>query len=190
MRAVKSVINKLKSKKGLTLIELVVGLIIFGIITLTISMILTPTLFAYMRANDFAEYNALLDNIANQMINDLSQATAELDNPPTGPWVDDVTIRTFARNVRYWVTENDPDFNDGVLMIEGVNAAGVKTSFPVFAEDFFKRKAVNFEISVDATSTFTSYILELTITGTDGQGQGNDGFSISRSYAVRPLMLS
>ena len=68
----KALVKAVKNKKGLTLMELIVGILMFSIISVAISMLLAPILSSYARANDFAEYNALLDNIANQIIDDIS----------------------------------------------------------------------------------------------------------------------
>lgn len=174
------ILRRLKNKKGFTLVELIVGIIIFAIISLAVSMLLTPTLFAYMRANDFAEYNSLLDNIANQIISDLSQSTAP---PNPVPATDAVTIITRTRNFNYIVNA------DGVLQLEGVNVAGNPEFFDVFTADFYKRKRVSFTITADPAVPFV-YLLTVTLTGDDGQGQGNQGFEISRDYAVRPIMLN
>jgi len=71
------------------------------------------------------------------------------------------------------------------------SASWVTVPYPVFAEDFYKRKAVSFTIR-DETGIAPSpvYRLTITITGTDIDWQANRGFEISRSYDVRPLMLN
>ena len=109
----------LKNKKGLTLIELIVGIVMFTIIALTVATSLTPTLFAFMSANDFAEYNALLDNIANQIVGDMMQATEPSpgsDNPvfPDNVWIvddsEELIIRIPGRVVRYSIGKADNSF--------------------------------------------------------------------------------
>jgi type II secretory pathway component PulJ len=186
-----------KNKKGMTLMELVVGMVMFTIISITISMLLAPILSAYTRANDFAEYNALLDNIANEIINDISQSTA----PPvfTAGSGDDgfaqdndgifLRITTPSGIIRYAVI-------GGVLQREGLWQARDEYGLPVgapiprfddvFAEDFYKRKTVSFNWEADTDPN----VYTLTVRLTENRGWGAASFEIQRDYAVRPLMLN
>ena len=180
----------LKSKKGMTLMELIVGLVIFSVISVSLSILLAPMLFSYMRANDFAEYNALLDNIANQLISDLSNSIEEPDFVPNA-WVVDhsggLTITMLTRTVKYTVRNTVPG-TGGVLQREGVNAAGAVVRVDVFSEDFYKRKIVSFRLRQDtAIDPLTGYIL--TVRLRENSNLGNL-FEIEREYAVRPLMLN
>jgi len=166
----------LKSKKGLTLIELVVGLVIFSIISVAVSASLAPTLFAFMRANDFAEYNILLDNIANQIISDLSQSTVEPDFPEAGEWPEgwnELTITQLAAIVNYAIDRPE----SGLLTKE---MSGI--TWEVFPDDFYNRKTVAFKIANVEDSS--SYILTIRLQNTNGD------FVIEREYAVRPLILN
>ena len=174
----------LKSKKGFTLMELVVGLVIFGIISVSVAAALAPTLFAFMRANDFAEYNILLDNIANQIISDLSQATEEPEfdegsERPGASW-NSVTITKLAAIVRYTISDGSGDEPPGILMRE----IGSSDPQPVFSEDFYKRKMVSFKLNThNAVDEPPSYTLTIRLVNTAGD------FEIEREYAVRPLIL-
>ena len=166
----------LKSKKGFTLVELIVGLVIFGIISVAVSALLAPTLFAYMRANDFAEYNILLDNLANQIISDLSQSTeppefTEGSERPGVTW-NDVTITKQAVRVRYTVSDR------GILQRE-INGE----TYDVYTADFYRRKQVSFKLNTLVDST-ASYTLTVRLEHT------NRNFEIERDYAVRPLILN
>ena len=67
-------IKILKNKKGLTLVELIIGMVVLSIILIMASAVLLPTLQFQRRANELAEQNALLDNLANQIVYDLSRA--------------------------------------------------------------------------------------------------------------------
>jgi len=176
-------LKKLKNKKGLTLLELIVGLLIFSIIAVAVSTTLAPTLFAYMRANHFAEYNTLLDNLANQIISDISQAnslidTNELDVLITGTG-DQITISTPTRVIRYTV-------NAGILQ----KATGNGDYFDVFSRDFYNRKDLSIRLNqVDNSggSIGTAYILTVRLRENSTPGST---FEIEREYAVRPLILN
>jgi len=176
----------LKNKKGLTLIELVVGLIIFGIISVAISMVLAPTLFAYMRASDFAEYNALLDNVANHIISDISQITEQINEDEMGVWIDNrdnngtMTLQQSTQIVRYSVD------NAGVLV--KLNSLG--DPHPVFSEDFYKNKNISIKVDpsdTNATTGDTAYILTIRLTENNAM---SNLFQIEREYAVRPLIIN
>ena len=166
----------LKSKKGFTLVELLVGLVIFGIISVAVAASLAPTLFAFMRANDFAEYNILLDNIANQIINDLSQSTEEPEFAEAGDWGsagwNDLSITKHAVRVRYTVG------GAGILLRD---LGG--DPFPVFSEEFYKRKTVAFKLNTFSTDPL-AYTLTVRLENI------NRDFDIEREYAVRPLILN
>ena len=65
---------KIQRKKGFTLVELIVAMMLFGILTASATAILVPTLHTFERANDMDELNVLLDDIANTLTNDLRRA--------------------------------------------------------------------------------------------------------------------
>jgi prepilin-type N-terminal cleavage/methylation domain-containing protein len=71
------VLNKLlKSRKGVTLVELMVALLVFAILVMAVSAVFTPMLRTYYHAVDFAETNPLLDEIANALLADINQANS------------------------------------------------------------------------------------------------------------------
>ena len=185
----------LKNKKGLTLIELIVGILMFIIIAIVVSTSLAPILFSYVRANDFAEYNTLLDNIANQIIGDMAQSTEEPKF--TSGWVVDntgrLTITTKSRIVTYTVENTLADVG-GVLQVGGVTAGVDEDDDPiilddfrdVFSADFYKNKVISFRVDKD-TGPLIAYIL--TVRLRENSTLGNI-FEIEREYAVRPIMLN
>jgi len=176
------ILSKLNNKKGLTLMELIVGMLMFSIIAVAVSMTLAPTLFAYMRANDFAEYNSLIDNIANQIISDMSQSTVAPPAAELDLWVENeargITITMNTRIVRYTI-------DNGALMKESSG-----TVSPVFSDDFYKRKNVSFMLTIpDSINTdeMTAYILTVRLREDSDPASA---FELSREYAIRPLMLN
>jgi len=147
--------------------ELLVGLMLLAIIATAAGSSLSPMLKIYARANDMAEWNTLLDNIANRMISDLSQATVPLDftvNPVTN---DDITIVIDGIDVDYSISA------DGILLINGN---------PFLEKNYYKQKSVNFSCRPEGPDV--AYILTITISHDRG------GEAISRDYAVRPLVLN
>jgi len=196
-------VNVLKNKKGLTLIELIVGIIMFAVISLAISTLLSPMLMAFMGANDFAEYNSLLDNIANQIISDLSQSTTDPDFVASGGdnWLTDangsLTITTSARIITYTVRNTAPG-TGGVLQREGArevlnadNELVFETFFfDVFSEDFYKHKAVSIMLKPEGGTGTTAFVLTVRLTSTANLASAGGNFELQRDYAVRPLMLN
>jgi prepilin-type N-terminal cleavage/methylation domain-containing protein len=180
-----SMIKKLlKNKKGFTLMELVVGMVIFAIISVAVSASLAPTLFAFMRANDFAEYNILMDSIANQIINDLAQSTEPPDfDDEAGDWPEgwnNVLITKSASRVRYTIEATAA--NRGMLVIETGGNASL-----VFPEEFYKRKTVAFKLEAldtDPDDPIVAYNLTVRMESLNGD------FLVERVYAVRPLILN
>jgi len=184
-------IKAFKNKKGMTLMELIVGMIMFSIIAVSVSMALAPTLFAYMRANDFAEYNALLDNIANQIVGDLTLATK---TPIFDEDTQTLTISTRGRMVTYQV-------NDGVLQRlrevrgdrEDDDGEPLDDEFiydDVFSRDFYKRKELEIELTLPNDPDANTFILTIRLTSTATMASTGQGFTIDREYLVRPLMLN
>jgi len=172
--------NKLmKTKKGFTLIEVVIGLVIFGIISVAAAAVLAPSLFAFMRANDFAEYNNLLDNLANQIISDLSQST-ETPVFIEDDWDSDVSITQNTRVINYTVADAGDLRNTMILFRQVGNAE----PSPVFSEDFYKRKNVSFKIETNETEAAVVYLLTVRLQSQSGN------LDIEREYAVRPLVLN
>ncbi len=161
------IIKILSEKKGFTLIELAVSTIILVILVMAASMILAPTLNAYRKANETAETNILLDNIANDLVSDLSRATAVN--------IDDIThtleITTSDNLLKYSV-----DVTDGILM-KGNN---IINPAPVLAKDFYKGRTVSFTVTEPQPKAF---VVSLAITDKSGN-------KIGRDYAVRPVALN
>lgn len=132
----------LKSKKGMTLVELLAGMLIFTIIAAASSVILSSMLKASIKANDLAEYSVLLDNAANQMISDMSEA-ASLDIGSST-----ITINN-PNNIEYTIGEG------GDLQRNGS---------PVFSEEYYKNKKIGFTCK-DLDNG--AYVLTVVLIGSD-----------------------
>ena len=68
-------IRRVLNKKGVTLMELIVALLVFSLILTAVTSIFGPFLRAHIRANDFAEANTLLDNLATIIMNEVNNST-------------------------------------------------------------------------------------------------------------------
>jgi len=160
----------LKNKKGMTLMELIVGLLLLSIVVTAAGASLAPMLKVYAKANDIAEWNTLLDTIANHMISDMAEMTV----PPATMRDDEIAFTAGLNDISYSV-----DANSGVLL-KSVNDSVPKA---VLTEGYYKRKSVSFSCA-SAGGTSTAYILTITIASESSTE------TISRDYAVRPLALN
>ena len=163
-------IKALKNKKGMTLTEILVGSIMFALFSIAISTILSPMVLAFMRANDFAEYNALLDAVGNQIASDMVRAS----EAPVLPAQDDITIQIPGEGaVRYTI-----DAAEGTLLRNGI---------PVFPEGFQRGKRVNFIVTLPAAGSYNIFV---EITPRDGANRvGLSNAEQFRNYLVRPLSM-
>jgi len=148
------------SKRGLTLVEVIVGCVLFALIAVTAASVLSPMLKAYTRANEIAEFNLLLDSVGNRIISDMKQASEVQDYDE-----DTVTMMINSSTVVYEVVDGVLQRNDNI----------------VFPMDYYKGKNVSFTIA--PTSSDTGFLINVTVSS------NNTGVEISRSYAVRPLLM-
>ena len=63
-----------QDKRGISLVEIMVGILIFSIISMTIIVIMFPTLNSINKTKDLSEMGIFADNISAQIINDTKMA--------------------------------------------------------------------------------------------------------------------
>jgi len=159
------------NKKGMTLMEILLGSLLFGMVVMTVSAVLAPMMMTARRANDLAEYNQVLDTIGNKITSEMSQG--EVSNPNIINTVTNtVTITTDAGVVVYSIAGGPP----GTLR-RTLNGTETFT----FHDDFYRGKTVNFEVALIAGST-TDFNVSITVQSTGSAAV------ITRTYAVRPMM--
>ena len=159
-------LKHLKNKKGVSLMEIIVASLIFAMITAAVAALLTPMVMAFVRANEFAEVNSLLDNVGNAIISDMSLAVDDIEIAEDS---DDITIPVRNGTIRYTV-------NDGFLVVESGNLERL-----VFPEEFYGNKTISFELS-RYNPERASYTLVVTV-------MQPDFTEVTRNFTVRPLML-
>jgi len=162
----------LKSKKGISLMEILVGSMLFGLVVMTVASVISPMIMAFRRANDLAEYNLILDNVGNLLTSEMAQAsdiTGDLNTLV-------MTIETQPTIVSYSV-------QDGMLM-RSLNIDDIIISEShVFPPGFYRSQSISFTIN---GSNSPKYIVEVTVRS---QGRATIGGEISRDYAVNPIMI-
>ena len=72
IKRLKQVLNN----KGLTMVELLVGLVVFAVIATSVLTILVSSLGTYFRARDYSEINGLMNDISVRIMDNLVSATA------------------------------------------------------------------------------------------------------------------
>ena len=151
----------LKNKKGMTLIEILIGSLLFAIVTATATAVLAPMMQAFSRANDLAEYNILLDNVGNKLVSEISQASEIKSEDP-------LRLVIQGNIIEYTV-------HNGSLERNGL---------PVFPQGFYEGKSIGFQITADAPDV----IIAVTVFPSD-EGRGVSAATITRTYAVKPLIM-
>lgn len=168
-------IKLLKNKKGITMIEMVVGMLVFSIIAISVTTILVPVLNAYSKANDLAEINTLLGNLSAEILDDLARSTsATVSDSGTK-----LTITTNANTIVYDIDAATGE-TDGFLCRNGI---------AVLHEGFYKNKTVSVEYCDSDGATLSDgdvpakFYVRLTLTSSEGTTMA------SRDYAVNLLRL-
>ena len=160
-------IKVLLNKKGTSLMEILVGSLMFALLAVTVSTVLTPMIMAMTRANDLAEYNTLLDNVANQITSDITQAIAPLELGQNT-----ITIITNKGTLTYCLRNEKT--NGGILqIIEGENPAR-----DVFSPGFYKHKLISFSAEYDEEKQL--YTLTVTVSPETATSP-----TFTRDYVVR-----
>jgi len=171
----------LKNKKGMTLTEIIVGSLLFALVVLTVSAVISPMMLAFRRANDLAEYNMILDNVGNILASDIAQA----QEIPDALFSDNnLTLIINGDTVVYSIVGIDgetPATEDDGYLYKTVNDEGGL----VFPIDFYNRKTVSFE-RVDG---LVEPDFAISVTVFSGGGLAQLGADLSRTYAARPLMM-
>ena len=159
----------LKCRRGVTLMELIVSVMVLSIIMIAVTTVFAPMLRVIERANNFAEANAMLDSISAYIMKDVADATGITAG--SGAF----TIRT-SYNIEYYTNE------EGILCRR---APGFDK--PVLHKDYYKHggaqgdKAV---FSISAACAADDGLVTITLTLTAG-----DGWELTREYLAKPTGL-
>ena len=157
----------LKNKKGMTLVEAVAGIMVFAVIAATVTTILVSVSKAYVKSNDLAETNLLLNNLSREVLSELRSASGVTVSGSK------IKIRTGSKTVLYSV-ENGFLYRDET---------------PVFDEKYYNGKTMALAYYADEQETEISpnpdeFIVRVKILSADNR------VTISRDYAVKPLGLN
>lgn len=182
IKAIKTKWTPMK-KKGVTLIEILVSSLLFALIAATAGAALSPMMLAFSRANDIAEYNMILDSIANRITSDIAQTPAN----GVGIGTNTITLTNRGNTVEYSIRNIDgTPATDGIGILHSSIGASVPT--PVFPKDFYGGKTVSFNVDQeDPADPAQGYTVNVTIH--PATGMGATSATITRQYAIRQLII-
>ena len=173
----------LRSKRGVTLTELIVAMLVFSILLLTASAVFSPMLRVYYQTVDFAETNPLLDEISNVMLADINEAT---QITVTGGVLEVTRKRAgFAAYTVQFLFDNNG------FLCRSVNGTSVPVYDPQYYRGLFSRGKtvrVTYTDRADAPlsgSVTGAFYIRVAVVDS---GTGNE--SVTRRYAANPLCLS
>ena len=171
-------INLLINKKGLTLIELIMAMLVMTIIMIAVTSAFLPTLKAYEKANDLAEVNTLLDNISTLILNDVNRAVEIPDpnpDPNIAPGINvDFSLKTSVSIIYY---------RDEGVVRRRVQGFGDEALLPNQYYKFRRGENVFSVTKMELEENAGVATLTLAITSVDG-------WSRERTYTARPIGLA
>ena len=171
----------LKSKTGLTLVELIIGMMVLSIIITMTFALVVPMMQFQRRVNLLAEQNAILDNLANQIIYDISMAMPDEEEkiPTQNPDTGEIRIFLGGQSGNEVIYTVRTDITSGLNMIfrQTANKADPEPLLPGLFHSGLDVVSVNLE-------QIGNVVYELTIE------LANVNTRFERTYTVRPLGLN
>jgi prepilin-type N-terminal cleavage/methylation domain-containing protein len=189
----KPVINK----KGVTMMELIVSILVFTIIMAAATSIFAPMLRGFQRANNLAEANTIMDNIATFILDDIRRADTPRpqepiyyftlrENAPPAP-SPPPTTDPVSGNARLHIIYNPlPVSNIVYEAIDGRiwRAHRGNEAIPLFDDGFYRGTEVTFSWEWFRSGPKNG-LVELTLSISHP-----DGWQRDRVYTARPLGLT
>ena len=187
MSAPRRIINAVGNQRGITMMELVVSLVVISLIMVAVTTVFSPMLLTFRRANNFAEANPMMDNVAMLILDDLIAATGII--PPTveagNPNNDILSIQKSTHQVQYWVGPFAYDSNFPLIgrrIPEDLAPGGVPPHWrEIFAPEFYNGKLFTFSWHWYQDTGLVRLTIYL---------DSPDGWSRYRTYTVRPPGLA
>ena len=160
-------LKKTLNQKGATLVELLVGMVICGIIMLSVAAVLVPALNAYATSTELSELNLMLDTLQDDLTASLKNATA------VAVVGDELQIQSNLYNVRY-KAQND------ILQIS-YSSPGTDDFDPVLDTLYYKNKRLQAVFSLPNQELCT---VQLTLF------DKGDAVQIQREFSVKLLLAT
>lgn len=169
-----------EANRGITLVEMIVGMLIFVIITMTVVVIMYPTLNSINRTKNLSELGMFADNIAAEISNDIKMANT-LEIKEVEGQTDTLTLTTYENKLIYSTVDgrikknyDDMEASDGSLLFSDL----------VSSKYYDNRSVkVSYENIVDSEGISIGCKIIIEIYDNDGE------LAITREYSVISLIL-
>jgi prepilin-type N-terminal cleavage/methylation domain-containing protein len=163
--------------KGVTMMELIVAMLVFSVIMAATSAVFAPILRSFIRANNLAEANTMLDNLSAIILADINNASG-VTLPAIGidpPGGDTANGDTLTINAGFVI---EYDVNGGGHVIRNTPFG----SGPVLDPRYYRDAWVSFSWEWDPEDPNGLVALTFTVSHPDG-------WTHTRTYAARPMGL-
>ena len=168
-----------QDKRGISLVEIMVGMLIFSIISMTIIVIMFPTLNSINKTKDLSEMGIFADNISAQIINDTKMANIIELSKESEPG-DTLTLVNQEHTIVYKVIDGRIKRNYDGQKDEG----GTKIFNDIVSSKYYENKGV--EVSYEAIISETVTVgckVKLKILNKEKET------AITREYSVLSLVI-
>ena len=162
-----------QDKRGISLVEIMVGMLIFSIISITIIVIMFPTLNSINKTKDLSEMGIFADNISAEIINDIKMANSIESG-------DTLTLVNQEHTIVYKVIDGRIKRNYDGQKDEG----GTKIFNDIVSSKYYENKGV--EVSYEAIISETVTVgckVKLKILNKEKET------AITREYSVLSLVI-
>lgn len=162
-----------QDKRGISLVEIMVGMLIFSIISMTIIVIMFPTLNSINKTKDLSEMGIFADNISAEIINDIKMANSIESG-------DTLTLVNQEHTIVYKVIDGRIKRNYDGQKDEG----GTKIFNDIVSSKYYENKGV--EVSYEAIISETVTVgckVKLKILNKEKET------AITREYSVLSLVI-
>ena len=173
-----------QDKRGISLVEIMVGMLIFSIISITIIVIMFPTLNSINKIKDLSEMGIFADNISAEIINDIKMANSiEIATKVSGSG-DTLTLVNQEHSIVYDTVDEKIKRNyDGQK-----NEDGAMIFNDLVSSKYYENKSVNVSYDtitkVVGTKTITlGCKIKIEVLNKEGET------AITREYSVLSLVI-
>ena len=168
-----------QDKRGISLVEIMVGMLIFSIISITIIVIMFPTLNSINKTKDLSEMGIFADNISAEIINDIKMANS-IEIAKVSGSGDTLTLVNQEHSIVYDTVDEKIKRNYDGQKDEG----GTKIFNDIVSSKYYENKGV--EVSYEAIISETVTVgckVKLKILNKEKET------AITREYSVLSLVI-
>lgn len=180
-----------EDNRGITLVEIMVGMLIFAIITMTVIVIMYPTLNSIYKTRELSEMGMFADNIAAEVTNDIKMAESiELEKAEAGKSgsTDILTLTTTENKIIYSTADGRIKRNYDEATITNVDGTVSLEFSDIVSSKYYENKGIVVSYScinktIDAKDVAIGCKIKIDISNKDGETV------FTREYSVMSLIL-